>query len=311
MKRTAVLIALLSFVLIGRPDASDCTGTSTGLIPLSDPAGAGLYRGGSIRPAAHERLGFAAADRIVPRDISGRPAADGRIGFVSIGFSNVSAESEALGVLLDRDPMRNDRLVFVNGAQGGQAAEAWSNEDCDCWRNVDARVAAAHLAPAQVQAAWVKLANREPARNRSLEHDASLLEARVVHALTILQRHFPFIRIVFLSSRIYAGYSVTNLSPEPWAWHEGFAMKRVIERQLTGDPALNANPAAGPVRVGWLTYSYLWADGIIPRQDGLSYQCQDFAVDGTHPSRAGALKVARALIEQWRNDPVVVSWLFP
>jgi hypothetical protein len=53
---------------------------------------------------------------------------------------------------------------------------------------------------------------------------------------------------------------------------------------------------------------YLWADGLIPRADGLTWVCQDFATDGIHPNNQGSRKVAQMLFDFFRSDPSAAPW---
>jgi lysophospholipase L1-like esterase len=100
---------------------------------------------------------------------------------------------------------------------------------------------------------------------------------------------------------IYAGYAVTPLNPEPYAYQSGFAVKQLILRQLAADPALADAPwlARGP---------HLWADGTTPRADGLTWECDDYNADGTHPNDAGRAKVAQQLLDFVRTDPTAREW---
>ena len=77
----------LCLALLAAPAAraSNCAGTSTGMIPVTD-LGAGLYKGvqgglypggSNVRPAAHEAAGVAIANAIVPLDTLGQPDAVG------------------------------------------------------------------------------------------------------------------------------------------------------------------------------------------------------------------------------------------
>ena len=98
---------------------SDCTLTSTGLIPLTDMARlryhgyrGGLYPGGRNRPTAvYLRKGLAASRKV--RRI------DGKIVLLSIGMSNATAEFGAFKRVIDRDPAKNPNLTIVDGAQDG------------------------------------------------------------------------------------------------------------------------------------------------------------------------------------------------
>ena len=69
---------------------------TSSLVPISDLGTdryqgfeGGLYPGGkNSRPASHEALGRQLAAQVQPLDASGQPSADGKIGLVTIGFSN-------------------------------------------------------------------------------------------------------------------------------------------------------------------------------------------------------------------------------
>src|SRR5262249_43367968 len=136
------------------------------------------------------------------------------------------------------------------------------------------------------------------------------LESFLQDIVQILHDMFPNVLICFLNSRSYAGYATTDLNPEPYAFEQGFAVKWLIEDQIAGDPTLNYDPAHGPVMAPWLSWgTYMWADGLVPRSDGLTWQCSDFrSDDGTHPSDQGRAKVAHLLLHLFSSDPVSTPW---
>ena len=70
--------------------------------------------------------------------------------------------------------------------------------------------------------------------------------------MQIAKTRFPNLKIAYLSSRIYAGYADTNLSPEPEAYQGGFAVKWLIADQINGSPDLNYDSTNGPVRASCL-----------------------------------------------------------
>ncbi|MEK9138396.1 MAG: T9SS type A sorting domain-containing protein, partial [Bacteroidota bacterium] len=52
-----------------------------------------------------------------------------------------------------------------------------------------------------------------------------------------------------------------------------------------------------------------WADGIVPRSDGLIWICDDFVTsDRTHPSTSGRLKVANLLLNFFKTDTTARGW---
>jgi len=161
--------------------------------------------------------------------------------------------------------------------------------------------------PLQAQVAWIKEADAGPMG--SFEASSETLAVHLARVVTILKQKCPNLRLAYFTSRIYAGYATTVLNPEPYAYESGFAVRRVLERQLSGDPELNFDPAAGAVTAPWLAWGpYLWADGLTPRSDGLTWDCAEYQDDGTHPSPAGQLKVADSLLAFFQHDATTAPW---
>lgn len=268
----------------------------TGLIPLPD-LGAGLYQGeqGGLYPGGrntpppeHLKAGLEIAKYIVPMNREGRPAADGRIAFLTIGMSNTTQETQAFLRLAAQDSGVNPKLVLVDGAQGGQTARITADPNANYWRVADERLAAAHVTTAQVEAVWIKQANAGP--TAPFPTEAKRLQADLVSTLHNLHDRYPNLRIAYLSSRIYGGYAVTPLNPEPHAYEGGFAVKWTIAAQISGDAALNYDAAKGAVRSPWVAWGpYLWADGVKGRkQDALVYARADVGRMGRTPRKAVA-----------------------
>ncbi len=299
---------------LGAP-AADCGGTSMGLIPLSElgPSGyqgfaGGLYPEGRDEPPARQReLALAAAARVQPLDEAGAPATDGKVVLLSVGMSNTTQEYQAFLRLSRDDPSLHRRLVLVDGAQGGQTAADIRRPDANFWQVVDRRLHAAGATGRQVQAIWLKEANRQP--TDPFPGHAQALTEDLAAVVGVVAARFPNVQLVYLSSRIYAGYASSSLNPEPFAYESGFSVRWLIERQLAGEPALNADPALGPVKAPVLLWGpYLWADGLVARSDGLSWRCEDFAADGTHPSASGQEKVAALLMRFFHGEDSARGW---
>ena len=289
-------------------------GSSTGKIPLTDLGTGtysgfqgGLYSGGSnTPPAGHAANAQSVATSIVPRAASGQADPEGFIGFISIGMSNTAHEFSLFERAADADVRRNARVVIVNAAHGGQSANSIPSPTHFYWQFVQQRVAAAGLTDAQVQVAWVKLADANPANDFPVHSQTLRDELRTI--MGILRSKFSNLAIVYLSSRIYGGYT-TALSPEPQAYEEGFAIKWLIDEQIAGATALNWNPVSGPVVAPLLLWGpYLWADGVIARSDGLTWPIGDFENDHVHPSLAGEQKVAQSLTQFFSAEPSAQSW---
>jgi len=297
--------------------ASNCAGTSTGMIPVND-LGPGLYKGvqgglypggSNVRPAAHEAAGVAIANAIVPLDTLGQPdAANGHVVFVSIGMSNCTQEFSAFVPKSNADPVRKGNVRTIDCAVGGQTAQILAQPTSAYWDSVATRLRGHGSAPKQVQVVWLKDANANP--TGTFEVTTDTLAAQFFRIVQILKLKLPNVKQVFFTSRIYAGYASTTLNPEPYAYENAFAIKRVIAQQLAGDPALNWDAANGPVVAPWLSWGpYLWADGLNPRSDGLTWACSELnSSDGTHPSATGRLKVADSLLAFVRRDAATAPW---
>jgi len=311
---TLVLVALI--VIQPAVYARDCSMTSVGFTPIND-LGTGTYQnfqgglypgGGNLRPSAHESAGLALARSIEPMDSSGNPDANGKYVLLSVGMSNANQEFEVFRSDADADPDKHPDLVIVNGAQGGATAMAWGDASSPVWANAMEQLSRRSVNANQVAVVWAKLANS--ASNESPDSYRVALQRDVENAANVLYDKFPNLKLVYLASRIYAGYATSPLNPEPFAYESGFVVKTLIEKQLNGNAALNFDPANGPVNTPWLSWGpYLWADGLRSRSDGLVWECTELREDdGTHPSDAGMRKVATILLDFFKTDSTSVEW---
>jgi hypothetical protein len=295
------------------PDSNQqgCARTSVGLTPLTE-LGSDTYQqhpGGlyptvsNTAPPQHLASGIELARAIGPMDVQGRPSASGRYAFISVGMSNTTQEFRAFQQQADGDGSRDTHLVIVDGAQGGQTAADWANPGCQCWSVLDQRLGAAGVSAQQVAAAWIKLADRQP--SEGFPAHAQRLQRETVTVVQRLKTKFPNLNLAYLSSRIYAGYATTTLNPEPYAYESAFAVRWTLEDQLQGRLPFGGAGTPAP----WLAWGpYLWANGLTPRGDGLTWACSDFAADGTHPSDSGRQKVAGRLLQFVRTDPTAREW---
>lgn len=317
-RATAFAVALGMLVALPPPaSSSNCAGTSTGLVPITDLGAGfyqgvqgGLYPGGSnLRPAAHEAAGIAIANAIAPLDTLGAPdPANGRVVFVSIGFSNCTQEFSAFVPKSDADPVRKPDVRTIDCAEGGQTSQILAQPTSAYWDTVLTRLRGHGSSPRQVQVVWLKDANANPTDGFAAYRDS--VAEQFFRIVQILKQKLPNVRLCYFTSRIYAGYASTTLNPEPYAYENAFSVKQVIARQLSGDPALNFDAVQGPVVAPWLSWGpYLWADGLTPRSDGLTWACSELNVsDGTHPSASGRAKVADSLLAFVRRDVTTAPW---
>lgn len=273
------------------------------LKPLSDMSAedlyegedGGLYGGGkNTLPESLAKAAEAACEQIKP--------IDGKVALVSISMSNATMEFSTFKRIADADGRKSDKLTIVDCAQGGQAMAEWVDLEGPPWQEAMRRIESAGVAPAQVQVAWIKLANKSP--DGSMKDHLTKLEADTTKVLQNAKSKFPNLRIAYLGSRIWAGNGKGGLNPEPYAYESAFGVRHLIQQQLEGDPALVEGKAPlllwGP---------YLWAEGTKGRTlDDLKWEPQDFNNDGVHPSGSGREKVAHQLLEFFANDGLAKGW---
>ena len=314
-------------------------------IPLNEMTAAESYKGfsGGLFPGsvnelpsthAHTIAGDSFASQVISLNNSGDPKSFSRGGrkvLLSIGMSNTSQEFSPFVDLVNQAKLSllvSPSVVAVNGAQGGHTAicfdgiedgacelQTGGDSDADTYSVIRDRLASQNLDQKQVQAVWLKLANKEPsiplstpgADGAAGEADAIALQRSLGNTIRKLKIEYPNLKTVFLSSRIYAGYSTSTLNPEPYAYESGYSVKWLIEAQINQmngqgideiSGSLDYNDGTAP----WISWGpYLWGDET-------TWKPEDFQQDGTHPSDTGALKVAARLFEFFSTSRFTSDW---
>jgi len=323
----------------------------------------GLYENAALNmPADHLTAGTVALGKVQPLAKNGAPdPTNGKIVFLGFGMSHVFYEFGDFVAAIQGNPLVNQAtMVPVNGGQLGKTACFWTvtsgSPSCDppdpvppcnaASSNAYDIVRDCYLTPAgvsekQVQVAWLKEADKEPAVNglHSLCNpaqpnctdddttDAMHYERLLGEILRAAKIRYPNLQQVFISSRSYGGYATIPLNPEPFAFENGFAVKWAIQAQIDQARNQTIDPVAGDLdyvggKVPWVSWGpYLWADGTNPRSDGLVWcdgqpgpPCNgeaDFrADDHTHPSPEGQAKVTQLLLKFFMNSPLT-PWFRP
>lgn len=297
--------------------AQNCANTSVGYPPIADLGSnywrgsqGGLYpHGSNSRPALHNLAGKNIAQNILPLDTAGNvDLINGKIVWLSVGMSNTTMETQLFIPMVDTFSRKNPNLVLVDGAQGGQDIAIINNPNASFWNIINQRLATVGLTNKQVQVIWFLEAEIQPTDTAFATYPNALKE-KFKKALQIEKSKFPNTKLAYLSNRIYAGYTITQQNPEPYAYYSGWSVKRLIEDQINGDSSLSYT--GNTPRVPWLAWGAdLWADGIIPRSDGLTWICPtDYNNDGTHPSNPdGRQKVAKLLFNLFTTDSTTIPW---
>ncbi|HEV2397020.1 MAG TPA: choice-of-anchor D domain-containing protein [Candidatus Sulfotelmatobacter sp.] len=298
-------------------DAADGSGP---LVPINDlgtnyylnSEEGGLYADGSnTDDPTHDSYGQSAAEAIVPLDGNGNYSPTGKYVFISVGLSVTQQPFGEFVSLVDADPSKNPNLVVVNGATGGATASLLAGKNSNFWNAmVYDYLPNAGVTANQVVAAWVLDVNGGP--SGTFPADMTGLQGNLQTIAQNLLLKFPNIKLAYYSSINYTGYSngAANLDPEPYGYEGGMAVKNAIEDQISGDPNMNYDPAKGKVKAPWIAWGpYYWANGMIPRSDGLVWTCQDLDTDGTHPSNpAGRIKISTQLLNFLKTDDTASKW---
>jgi len=293
---------------------------SGALVPISDlgtnlylsSEEGGLYANGSnADDAGHDAYGVGAASAIVPLDSNGNYSPTGKEVFISIGLSLTQQPFSEFLQMVNVDPAKNPNVVFVNGATGGATASLLASVNNNFWNAmIYDYLPNAGVTPNQVVGAWVLDVNGGP--SGTFPEDMTGLQGNLQSIAQNLLVKFPNIKLAYYSSVNYTGYSngAVNLNPEPYAYESAFAVKNTIEDQIGGDPNLNFDPSKGKVKAPWLAWGpYYWANGMIPRSDGLVWTCQDLDTDGTHPSNpVGRIKISTQLLNFLKTDNTASIW---
>jgi hypothetical protein len=298
-------------------NASDSSGP---LVPLNDlgtgyylnSEEGGLYAGGSnVRPSQHDADGQTFAKEVQPLDQNGNPSASGKIVFMSLGESVAQQPFFEFLALADADPSLNPNLVIVNGATGGATASDLALPNNNFWNIITVDyLPNANVTAKQVQVVWLNDVNGGP--SGTFPSDMTKIQGNYESIAQNLLLKFPNIKLVYFSTINYTGYSngLKNLSWEPFSYETGFAVKNAIQDQINGKANLNYNPTNGKVLAPWIDWgAYYWANGMLPRNDGLVWTCQDLEADGTHPSiPVGRIKVSTQLLNFLKSDDTASIW---
>ncbi|MEO8295320.1 MAG: Ig-like domain-containing protein [Gemmatimonadota bacterium] len=309
--------------------------TISGRVPLIDMGNrtylgftGRLYPGSNVMPSAHAQAAAARARNIEPLNAAGNPSPGGKFVLLSVGISNAAQEWcdvvsfpctswSFTGQALADNAVNHSSLAIMNGAQGGQTTQFWdSPTDPDYDRVRDSVLTPMGLTEAQVQIVWLKTFNADPTVSLPAANaDAILLVTQYGNILRALKVRYPNLQMVFMSSRIYGGYGLTGQNPEPYAYETGFAVKWTIQAQIdqmaNGGTVVDAR--AGDLDYGsiapWVGWGpYLWADGLNPRSDGLTWLSSDMESDGTHPGIPAETKVGNLLLQFFKTDIHSSCW---
>ncbi len=187
------------------------------MIPLTDLGLAqylgfagGLYPNGkNSRPLAYEDAGVTLAATVEPVDRDAKSSTSGKVAMICIGMSNASREFSQFIRLAEADPRKNPSLVMINAALNGADATQLADPVGSYWKYMERQIQHSAITSAQVQVVWLKTALAH--EHRAFPEKARLLQGALRSIVEILRTKFPQLKLVYLSSRTYGGYSETDL----------------------------------------------------------------------------------------------------
>lgn len=267
------------------------------MTPIID--GVGLYPGGNEIPAAQLQIGLATAAKMQRLNAQGQPdPKNGKMVFVA-GFGSMSNFRKEVGGFVKAyraTPGRGrDMTIFNAGLFNWDLSMLYAKwPEYEAWllgRLASSRV---NISRQQVQAIVMKNSKRgqDKPEQQTIEETAALYQFVFEKAKGL----FPNLQQYYVTSANYSGYA-TKLLPrrEPFAGWEGLGVKRFVENNLGSTPY-----------VGWTWYA--WADGAIPRSDGLRWLREHFASDGVHPSDLGVAVWGSHLLKFFETNPATAGW---
>jgi hypothetical protein len=312
-------------VAVAKTTGANCNNTSFNasdgsgpLVPIMDlgtnsylgAESGGLYQNGvNIDNPAHDAYGQGLAASIQPLDSNGNPDPNGKYVLLAVGLSVTQQLMNQIAPMANADPAKNSHLVVVDGGTGGGTANALITTPSFFEAIINNYLPNAGVTAKQVVAVW--LLDVDGGMSGKFPSDMTTLQSQFETDSQLLLTNFPNLKIEYVSSLYYTGYSngVKNLSNEPWTYESGFAVKNMIQDQLNGNANVNYDPTKGSVLAPWMAWGpYLWANGMIPRSDGLVWTCSDLQNDGTHPQGGAKLKGAQLLLNFLKQDDTAAPW---
>ena len=251
--------------------AQNCSNDSTGLIAITDLGSSfyqgfqgGLYFGTNVKPVQQSTNLNNAISYISPLNNQGyNDNINGKIVLLSIGASNPKTEFESFQNIADTFSLINPFLSIVNGCKGGKSLQNIVDSTDNYWTYVENQLTTNNVSRHQVQIIWLEQENTQ-SNNTSFPTAPEALMVEFKELFKVLLHYYQNLQICYLTARGYAGYidnssNVGNGLKQPRDYFHGWAMKWLIENQISGDSTLSfilPNKKA-PV-LDWS--AYLWAD---------------------------------------------------
>lgn len=325
---TSFLLATALCLLLSIPGFSqtpNCSNDSTGLIPLTDLGSGyylgyqgGLFPGGSNveSPASqHYKKGRNFAKNLKPLDSLGNINYDRGVVLMAGFGPSIPGHilDEFVPIVRDTtDTEFKTNICFdgINMAAGGKGLDyAIGADSTKYWNNMLKKIEEKGYTVEQLQVGWMYFNDKyDTTGTMSFPETPNKIADDLTTYLHMMMAHFPNMKIMFISGRHYGGFADTALEQypaisEPASYWNNFAVKWLIERQITGTPDLKYFGAN--IKAPFISWGpYLWTDGDVERtSDSRLYQCSDFSTtDGYHLSDSTNVRDARFLMQHIYNS---------
>lgn len=316
-----VLILCISFNFTANAQGPVCDNDSSGLIPLID-LGPGTYLGkqGGLYPgglnyenttSAHYKKGKNFAKNLKPLDSLGNISYEKGVVLMAGFGPSVPGHLMDEFVPIVRDTADTEFITnicfdAINMCAGGKGLDyAIGPDSTKYWKQMKNKIEEKGYKVEQLQVGWMYFNDKYD--STGVPSSFPETPERIVDDLTFylheLLEHYPNLKIVFISGRHYGGFADSTLDQypaisEPSSYWNNFAVKWLIERQITGSPELKYFGAN--INSPFISWGpFYWSDGNIPRAtDGVLYQCSDFSsTDGFHLTDSTYVRDATTLMD--------------
>lgn len=241
MKRPRIFIIIAILLTFGPLLAA-----GTEYVPLPDlgtgtyqEQQGGLYPGGSNNPPQ----GYVSLEVQSAYDALEN---DSHIVMLCLGMSNMRHACDAFIAKLDTAV--SPSVKVVNGAQSGRAQQAWDGSpNDDVWANATKKLVQNGETAESVDIALYFNTWSYPNEPEFITH-AEMVRSSLEATMENIAVVYPNTRLIYVTSREYAGYVETNLAPDPWSYWDGFSFKWLVENRINGE-------IGGPP-ILWQAYQY-------------------------------------------------------
>jgi len=296
----------------GQRDIAATTKTDT--IPINDLGkgtfngySGGLYPGGSNNPTGRYSLDLLTrCKNIAPIDTFGNPSTNGKVLFVSIGFSTGSQNMLTLQKKTIGNPLTNPKLSLLSFSLGSGMAMLNNvmNPNDPYWNFVATRINETKTSFRQVQIIYLE--TEDSTKITSFPGRPLQVKNELESCLRVFKQKFPNVKLVYLLARTttFGNWNIVNREPCPY--YLGWACKWAIEDQIKGVPGTEykGTKAVAPM-VTWGFYQ--WAQAAPRKTDGFKWTA-DLMKDGLHANETGKDTLATRFQNFLLTDKYAKNW---